>query len=168
MFEAINGIRTNPTLYSEKISELVNFIKVEDSKIIFEKDGTKLGLNRGVDHFNSVANQLKERVAASPLDLREDISVPVPENFDLKDKLWQETILKSLKVDNGDKYSSYFINIDVGSDIAETSLLLQVVDDNKIFNGKRRENILNPNFKHVGISFSKQKNKSIWLIVFAS
>ena len=107
MFEAINGIRTNPTLYSEKISELVNFIKVEDSKIIFEKDGTKLGLNRGADHFNSVANQLKERVTASPLELREDISVPVPENFDLKDKLWQETILKSLKVDKGRLHMDY-------------------------------------------------------------
>ncbi len=168
MLEAINGIRTEPAKYSEKIKELTNFIKVEDQKIIFEKNGTKLGLNRGVDHFNFISDKLNQRGASSPLELREDISVPVPENFDLKDKLWQETILKSLKVDNGDKYSAYFINIDVGSDHPETSLLLQVVDDNKIFNGKRRENILNPDFKYVGISFSKQKSKFIWLLVFAS
>ena len=168
MLEVINGIRTDPEKYSQKILELADFIKIEDQKIIFDKNGTRVGLNRGVEHFKTIAAQISERKESAPLELREDISVPIPENFDLKDKQWQDSLLKSLKIDTGDKYSAYGINIDVGSDHAETSLLLQIIDDNKIFNGKRRENILNPNFKYAGISFSKQKNRSIWLLIFAS
>ncbi len=168
MLEVINALRTDPAGFSQKIIELTDFIKVEDQKIIFDKKGTRVGLNRGAEHFKTVAAQISERSSTEPLELREDISVPIPENFDLKDKQWQESLLKSLKVDTGDKYSVYAINIDVGSDHPETSLLLQIVDDNKIFNGKRRENILNPNYKYVGISFSKQKSRSIWLLVFAA
>jgi hypothetical protein len=166
MFEAINGIRTNPVEYSQKILELTDFIKVEDQKVIFDR-GTRVGLNRGVDHFKAIAGQVSERAATSPLELKEELCVPIPENFDLKDKQWQEGILKSLKIDNEDKFSFYAVNIDVGSEHPETSLLLQIVDDNKIFNGKRRDNILNSNFKYVGITYAKQKSRSIWLIIFA-
>lgn len=166
MLQAINGIRTNPVEYSKKILELTDFIKVEDNKVIFDK-GTRVGLNRGINHFKTIAEQISERAPENPLELKEDLCVPIPENFDLKDKQWQEGILKSLKIDNEDKYSFYAVNIDVGSEHPETSLLLQVVDDNKIFNGKRRDNIMNENFKYVGITYAKQKTRSIWLLIFA-
>jgi hypothetical protein len=166
MLEAINGIRTNPVEYSNKILELTDFIKVEDNKVIFDK-GTRVGLYRGADHFKAIATQVAERSETNALELKEELCVSIPDNFDLKDKQWQESILKSLKIDNEDKYSFYSVNIDVGSEHPETSLLLQVVDDNKTFNGKRRDNILNPNFKYVGITYVKQKTRSIWLLIFA-
>ena len=168
MLEVINGIRSDPAKYSQKILELADFVKIEDQKIIFDKNGTRVGLNRGVEHFKTVAALISEKTNSPDLELREDICVVIPENFDLKDKQWQDSLLKSLKIDTGDKYSAYAINIDVGSDHAETSMLLQIIDDNKIFNGKRRDNILNPNYKYAGISYSKQKNRSIWLLIFAS
>ena len=168
MLQVINGIRSDPAKYSQKILELADFVKIEDQKIIFDKNGTRVGLNRGVEHFKTVAALISEKTVSPDLELREDICVAIPENFDLKDKQWQDSLLKSLKIDTGDKYSAYAINIDVGSDHAETSMLLQIIDDNKIFNGKRRDNILNPNYKYAGISYSKQKNRSIWLLIFAS
>ena len=168
MLEVINRIRSDPVRYSQKILELADFVKIEEQKIIFDKNGTRVGLNRGVEHFKTVAAMISDKTNSPALELMEDICVPIPENFDLKDKQWQDSLMKSLKIDTGDKYSAYAINIDVGSDHAETSLLLQIIDDNKIFNGKRRDNILNPNHKYAGISYSKQKNRSIWLLIFAS
>jgi hypothetical protein len=71
-----------------------------------------------------------------------------------------------MKSDNASKYSECAFNMDLGVSDPETSLLLQVVDDSP-FKGKRRDNILNPNFKYVGISFLKQKTKFCCYITFA-
>jgi len=56
--------------------------------------------------------------------------------------------------------------MDLGVSDPETCLLLQIVDDSP-FKGKRRDNILNPTMKSVGISFMKQKTKFCSYVTFA-
>ena len=51
MLEVINGIRSDPAKYSQKILELADFVKIEDQKIIFDKNGTRVGLNTEVVHL---------------------------------------------------------------------------------------------------------------------
>ena len=83
MLEVINGIRSDPAKYSQKILELADLVKIEDQKIIFDKNGTRVGLNRGVEHFKTVAALISEKTNSPDLELREDICSAIPLNFDL-------------------------------------------------------------------------------------
>jgi hypothetical protein len=105
--------------------------------------------------------------SAPPLEFREDLVILVPEDHkDWKNNSLITQLLAKKKAENGSKYPECSFNMDLGISDPETSLLLQIVDDSP-FKGKRRENILNPKNKYVGISFMKQKNKFCCYLTFA-
>jgi hypothetical protein len=168
MFDFINFVRTHSYEAGDKLEELTKSIAEEGGKFHFEQGSTKINVRGGPEHFRKIANDLKKSQGLSPLKFSADLIVQIPDAFDIKDKNWQMNTLKQLKETLGNTFSEYSLNIDQGSEIPETSILLQVADDNALFNGKRRANILNPKATHVGIAYSKQKTKSFWLLVFAS
>lgn len=164
---AINRIRANPGDFAKNVTDSISNIKMVDEKLIFDADGTKVALVKGEEAFKDSANILLSASPCAPLEFREDLIIPVPE----ESKSWKDnkligaSLIKT-KTDNGSKYSEYGFNMDLGVSDPETSLLLQVVDDSP-FNGKRRACILNPNFKYIGVSYLKQKSKFCVYITFA-
>ena len=167
LLAAINRVRASPGDFSKTIVDSISHIRPEGEKLIFDADGTKVAVVQGEAAFKDSANKLLDAHPCEPLELREDLVIPVPEDS----KSWKDNkliaqLLTKMKSDNASKYSECAFNMDLGVSDPETSLLLQVVDDSP-FKGKRRDNILNPNFKYVGISFLKQKTKFCCYITFA-
>ena len=65
------------------------------------------------------------------------------------------------------KYKLFGFHYDNGSIHSEISIILQLVDDNDA-NGQRRNNILNRDFKYLGVSVGKIKpNRFIVYLSFA-
>jgi len=146
---------------------MIENIKTEEGKLIFDANGIKVALVKGEEAFRSAANLLLSVKGLCQLEQQADLIVPIAS--DQKEWKNQKTISEVLakrKADNGDKYSEYLFNMDLGVSDPETCLLLQIIDDSP-FKGKRRENILSANCKHVGINSMKDKKKFCTYITFA-
>ena len=142
-------------------------IKVEEGKIIYDANGAKVALVKGEEAFINVSNILKSISPLNELDLQSDLSIQIPE--DQKEWKNQKSItdlLTKIKIENANKYTEYLFNIDLGVSDPETCLLLQIIDDSP-FKGKRRENLLNPNMRYIGINSIKQKSKFCTYLIFA-
>jgi hypothetical protein len=164
----INQIRSNPPVFATKILESIANIKSEEGKLIFDANGTKVSLSSGEEIFRNVAEKLMTTDPMSPLEYTDDLVIPVPEDQkEWKDNKLISQLLAKKKSELGGKYSDCVFNMDLGVSEAELSALLQIVDDSP-FKGKRRENLLNPNNRFIGISYvSKPKNKFCCYITFA-
>jgi len=83
------------------------------------------------------------------LEFNQSITVESPSNEkDIKDKDYMRTRVENM-MDSGINIKSYWR--DVIRD-PEISFLLMIVDDNGIKSGMRRNDILNPKMKYIGIS----------------
>jgi hypothetical protein len=168
LLHAINNVRADPSAYASRIEEAILRIRTEEGKLIFEAEGTKIALVKGEEAFKAAANKIRGLPPSGPLEFRDDLAIPVPE--DSKDWKKQEVIAAALgkrKSDNENKYTDYLFNMDLGVSDPEVSLLLQIVDDSP-FKGKRCDNILNRDYKFIGISHQKQgKSKFCCYITIA-
>jgi hypothetical protein len=101
------------------------------------------------------------------LEFREDLVIPLPENpKEWKDNKKIAELFGNKKKEVADKYRDCNFILDLEISNPEISLILQIIDDNP-FQGKRRENLLNPNNKYIGISCAKVKTKFCCYIVTA-
>jgi hypothetical protein len=167
LLNAINRVRANPAEFAKNITDSIGNIKQEEGKIIFDAHGTKVALVNGESAFLSAGQKLLTLESAAPLELSQDLVIQVPEDHkDWKNNGLITQLLAKKKAENGSKYPECAFNMDLGISDPETSLLLQIVDDSP-FKGKRRDNILNPLHRHVGISFMKLKSKFCCYITFA-
>jgi hypothetical protein len=169
LLNEINKVRSNPNAFADKIEEAMSRIKTDEGKVVFETEsGSKIALVQGVEAFKLAANKMRHFTPTNGFEYKEDLIIPVPE--DSKDWKKQDLITNSLakrRNENGGKYSEYLFNMDLGVSDAFYSVLLQIVDDSP-FKGKRCDNIMNKDFKYIGISHQKQgKNKFCTYITFA-
>jgi hypothetical protein len=130
----------------------------------------KVALNKGEIAFRDFAVKLKDIKSLPPLEAREDLKVPINE----EPQKWTDKVLISDAVNkqkaaikDTSSYTAFNFHFDVGSPLAEISFVLQLVDDTP-FKGSRQRNILNPDFKYVGISTLKVKNKNCGYFLFAN
>lgn len=165
---AINRIRANPAEFANKIMEAIVNIHPDGEKIIFDANGTKVSLVRGEEAFKEVAQILSEMPPSAPLEYTEELVIPIPEDQkDWKNNTLISQLLAKKKAEVISKYPECVFNMDLGVSDPEMSALLQVVDDSP-FKGKRRDNLLNPNNRFVGISYvSKPKNKFCCYLTFS-
>lgn len=154
----INEVRTNPPAYALKIEEAIAKIKEEDKdgKLVkyYHDKGFKIAVQKGADVFMSVAEKLKNLSPMEPLEIMEGLAVPVPTD----EKLWKDqSTLKQLVTDKKKELgvTEFGFTFEANSD-PELSVFLQVVDDG-VHGGKRRDNILNPNYRKIGVSHLKSK-----------
>ena len=149
ILELINKVRENPPLYADEIENSIENIKHEESsnKIIYQKN-IKILLHKGEDAFREAAEILKKEANMPPLELKDDICIPFPkfqEDFNnpnyLKDQV--ELIKKKNKI------NAYYIDRIIDPDIC---VLLMIVDDTIKSPGRKREVLLNKEFKYIGIS----------------
>lgn len=149
----INKIRENPSSYSDVIIDSINniIINQEDDdtkpKIIY-KNKVKVALARGEEAFRLAAEILKNMEPLPPLELKEEICVPMPESEDeLKDNTYIKNKFNEIrKKHNIDIFYKDLIKI------PEVSVLLMIVDDSEKNPGKKRNSVLSEDFKYIGIS----------------
>lgn len=154
MLELINKIRENPALYAEVIEDSIRNIREiqneddENNPRIIYKNKVKVALTRGEIAFREAAEKLKNMPSLSPLEFKNDICVPLPETEEeLKDPSYLKEQVKILR--ENAKIDIFFKDL---IKIPEVSALIMIVDDCEKNPGKKRNAIMNKNFKYIGIS----------------
>ena len=154
MIEIINKIRENPNSYADFIEDSIKYIiEIPDkedetkTKLIFKKK-VKVALNRGEVAFHEAAEILRNMEPLPPLEFNGNICIPLPQNEEeLKDPNYLKDQVKTLKENNNiDLYFKDLIKL------PDVSALLMVVDDNAKNTGRKRNAILNKDFKYIGIN----------------
>ena len=154
MLEIINNIRESPASYADYIEEsikyIVNEVDKEDetkTKLIFKRK-VKVALTRGEPAFREVAEKLRNMEPLPPLELNENLNIPLPETMEeLKDPKFLREQVKILRsTANVDLFFKDLIKV------PEVSALLMVVDDSVKNPGRKRYAILNKEFKYIGIN----------------
>ena len=154
MLDLINQIRANPVSYADVIEECIQNITEEQDKIdetktrIIYKKKVKVALNRGEIAFKDAAEELRNMEPLPPLELKNDICVPLPEEeAEIKDSSYLREQVKIIREKtNIDVFFKDLIKI------PEVSALLMIVDDSEKNPGKKRQAVLDPEFKYIGIS----------------
>ena len=153
VLELINKIRENPSSYANIIIESINNIIInqeEDEtkpKIIY-KNKVKVALARGEEAFHEAVEILKNMAPLPPLELKEEICIPLPET---EEELKDPTYLKNKVNEIRENYNIDIFFKDLIK-IPEVSVLLMIVDDSEKNPGKKRNAVLNEEFKYIGIS----------------
>mgnify|MGYP003571458095 CR=1 FL=1 len=157
MVSLINKIRQNPKEYADVIEDSIKNIIIEDNdkttenpKFIY-KHKVKVALTRGEPAFREAADALRIMTSLPPLIFKEEICIPLPDNMeDFKDSNYLKKKVKELLSKN-EKINLFFKEM---VKIPEVSALLMIVDDNlKKNSGKKRNAILNKDYKYIGISY---------------
>ena len=153
MLELINKIRSNPSAYSNIILNSINNIIINPNsedpkhKIIY-KNKVKVALSKGEQVFHEAAEFLKNMDSLPPLILKREICVQIPETEEeIKENNYLKKQINIIReYYNVDVYFKDLIKI------PEVSALLMMVDDSEKNPGKKRNALLNKDFKYIGIS----------------
>lgn len=156
VFNLINKIRTNPSEFISAIEQAEKYIIEKNDRKIFQSNGLKISLNEGKSMFKDCADYLKTLSPMEELNFCDDIVLECPtEEIQIKDK----NIFREKVLEKKNKYGilAYFKDAIC---IPEISVLLMMVDDSAKNPRKKREALLNPNYKFIGISSSDVGNIS--------
>ena len=153
MLQLINRIREDPVSYADIIEDSIQNIienQIDDEtkpKIIYKKK-VKVALTRGEPAFREAAQILRNMESLPPLEFKNDICVPLPDNEnEIKDSSYLKEQIKIIReTTNIDVFFKDLIKL------PEVSALLMIVDDGEKNVGRKRNSILNKNFKYIGIS----------------
>ena len=154
MLEIINRIREDPASYADYIEDCIkNIIEEQDkndenkTKIIYKKK-VKVALTTGESAFRDAAEILRNMEPLPPLEFNGNICIPLPETVEeIKDHAFLKEQVKILReTTNIDIFFKDLIKV------PEVSALLMIVDDNIKNPGRKRQAILNKDFKYVGIN----------------
>ena len=153
MLELINKIREDPASYADIIEDSIqNIIENQDDeegkpKIIYKKK-VKVALTRGEPAFREAAEILRNIESLPPLEFKNDICVPLPDNEnEIKDSSYLREQVNILReTTNIDVFFKDLIKL------PDVSALLMIVDDGEKNAGRKRNAVLNKNFKYIGIN----------------
>ena len=154
MLSLINKIREDPVSYADIIEDSIQNIYEDQDKddetktrIIYKKK-VKVALNRGEQAFREAAEELRNMNSLPPLEMKSDIWVPLPEEEEeIKDSSYLREQVRILRATtNIDVFFKDLIKV------PEVSALLMIVDDSSKNPGKKRQAVLNKDFKYIGIS----------------
>ena len=173
--EEINSMRKNCSEYSNKIKKLINNIVKEDGNYyILSKQENFSGKTRlflGIKAFEDAIKILEknENKNLPCFELIEDLRIPFP--YDNIEKFKENNYMKKKfnEIENKlkGKYEVFSYHYDVTFKDAEFSIIMQIVDDNNS-NKKRQNNLLNKEYKYIGITCGEISNERISVyLVFA-
>ena len=163
IFELINKIRQNPPEYSKFVLDNIKYINIENKEeinqetemkeikqIFIFKKKVKIKLYKGEENFLETAKLLKNTSPMKPLNFNENIVVPIFDN--IENSINYNNIIK-------DKNINLFFKGNIKN--PEIAVLLMIIDDNEFSEKKKRNAILNKEFKHIGIESKFVNNKFI-------
>ena len=153
MLNLINKIRQDPSGYAEVVENSIqNILEIQsdnekDPKYIYKKK-VKVALAKGEPAFIEAAEDLRNTKPLPPLELKNEICVSLPERKeDIKDSSYLREKVRILReTTNVDVFFKDLVKI------PEVSALLMVVDDSTKSPGKKRQAVLNPEYKYIGIT----------------
>ena len=145
----INNIRTDPVSYSNIIEESIKNIKrTKNNKIIYY-DTIKVALFRGEEAFLNAAEKLRNTPPLPMLEFNPNLCIPLPDSEEeLKDQNFLNIQVEKMKEKNNNVEIYYRDLIKV----PEIAVLLMIVDDNSKNVTKKRNTLLNKNFKYIGVN----------------
>ena len=154
VFNLINRIRVNPPEFVNVIETAEKFIKDNNGRKIFDDNKIKVSLNEGKTMFQDCANYLKNLQPMEELNFCDDIVLECPkDDKNIKDiNYFKEKVLEKKEKFGIEAYFKDSIRI------PEISVLLMLVDDSAKNPRRKREALLNPKYKFIGISSSDVNN----------
>ena len=169
LFSEINLVRIKPENMINKIEKYMNNIsKTENGNFYIKADEiNNINLHKGKIIFEECKNYLKNKLPLNKLILKNELTFPFPENYSdvtqcVEEKYLTSTI-KKIK-ENLKDFEIMNFHYDIMNFNTELSVVLQIVDDtNSMF--QRRNNLLNKNYKYIGINVGKL-NDGIFLYYF--
>jgi len=143
----INKIRTCPSKFSDFVTFSQRYIKTVDDRTIFDHK-IKVALNEGKQMFVECAKYLSKLPPMEELIFCDDIVLECPtEPNSIRDiNYFKQKVIEKKENQNIEAYFKDSISE------PEISVLLMIVDDSFKNPKKKREAVLNPNFKYIGIS----------------
>ena len=165
IFDFINKLRTEPKNIAKEIENNKKYIFVgENNEIFFHKNRIKFYLNKGIEVFNETINILNDLKPMEKLIFNKNIVVEIPENEEvIKNLEYFKQKVKELNED-GKSISSFWREKTRDPEIA---FLMMVVDDNNIKVGQKRNDLINPEMKFIGITSRTVNNNFICYITLA-
>lgn len=167
--------RTKPYEFAQIILDEIPYIqslqnsskRVNKGNYIFQKNEIcKIAIVKGKDAFLEAAEMMSLRECLPPLEYHEDLCMQISNDKDeWVNKTFLEKYLEEKSVYLNYKYFGF--HFDLGVVDALTSVALQIIDDNS-FHLQRRNNILNPNYKYIGITNKKIGNSFCVYLTFGS
>lgn len=160
-FELINKIRLNPSEYSQTVLDNIDNIITETHRVVNKETGieetkqsivfkkkVKVNLFKGEESFEEAAKILKNTQPMEKLKFNKDIVIPLPKN---EEDIINSSFIKS-KANEIRAHSNINVYFKEYIKNPEIAVLLMIVDDSENLNGKKRECLLNPNLKYIGIN----------------
>ena len=152
IFELINKVRVNPAEYSKYVLDNIKNIITENKEelnkntamkeikqITVFKKKVKVRLYKGEEGFFETSKYLQKLSPMEPLKFNENIVLPIND-------IGKKDLIK-------DKINNYNINAFFKGNIKnpEIAVLLMIVDDNESLEKKKRNTLLNKEYKYIGI-----------------
>ena len=148
IFNHINKIRENPQFFINNIEEAKPFILYNKSKKLIYKKNVKVALSEGIPAFQEAISILKICKPMNKLIFEPKLMVKLPDNEDdIIDKEYFKYEIRKM-ISEGIPIKSYWRDI---INDPETSFLMMIVDDTGKKSGMKRNDILDPNMKYIGI-----------------
>ena len=168
MLNLINIIRSDPASYADIIEDSIQNITEEQdrndeskTRIIYKKK-VKVALNRGEIAFKDAADELRNMEPLPPLELIDDICVPLPEEeAEIKDSSYLREQVKVLREKTN--IDVFFKDLDnIKSDDIKSIIIGNKIDleDKRIINKSDLENLANK-YKMSFLEVSAKNNINI-------
>ena len=161
VFCLINKVRLNPSEFVTAIEQAEKYIKEINGRKIFDDNKIKVSLNEGRKMFQDCADYLRNLQQMEELNFCDEIVLECPKDEkSIKDlNHFKEKLLEKKEKFGIEAYFKDSIRV------PEISVLLMLVDDSTRNPKKKRETLLNPKYKFIGISSSdnilgKEENKN--------
>ena len=166
LLEQINKIRADPQSFIGVIEDAKdNIKKSKNGNFYYNGNKIKVALVEGESAFNEAIEFLKSCKPMEPLVFSKHLIPPIPQN---KEELQSKSFLRK-SIDkmmrDGIRVNSYWRDI---INDAEICFLLMIVDDNGDKKGMRRNDILSPNMKEIGISSVEINGRAVNYFVLSS
>ncbi len=168
-----NLARNKPLNYCKHIDYCITLITAnhEGQIVVGKEDTNKIGLRDGISKFNECKRFLIQSEPCKTLEYDEDLALEISDDPNLwldHDYIKQIIIDKQNELMNLSKknYQIFGFHFDYGMSDPVISSVLQLVDDNNCEN-RRRFNILNPDYRSVGVSYKNQGKKFVSYFFFA-
>lgn len=164
LLEQINRIRTNPRSFIQEIQNAkANIIRDKHGHIIF-KSNLRVALAEGEVVFDEAMNYLNNCAPMEPLIFSPSITVEPPRNlFELKDRTDMRKKVE-LMVNSGIPIRAFWRDIIKDPRI---SFLLMIIDDTGTKRGLRRQDILDPDMRYIGISSAEINGNFVCYLTFS-
>ena len=125
-------------------------IQYDKNNRLIYKSKVKVALTKGEIIFNEAIHFLEEISPMKKLKFKPEITIKIPNTIEeIKDKTYMKIKVRELLNNNNNININSYWRDNIKD--PETSFILMIVDDQKK-SGMKRKDILNPDYKYIGIS----------------